>query len=116
MVQRFSLLISSERSEQTGYIKTMSHPAKVYTTLEHFLADAVDRTYKKFVAHAARKARRRWKNHIEKNGEVPLIIKCSVCSGEEAKQDVKAGRYSSARDLRERSFKRADRREERTEA
>jgi uncharacterized protein involved in tolerance to divalent cations len=94
----------------------MSHPAKVYTSLEQLIAETVVRTYDKYVVDAIRHARRRWKNHIEKNGEVPLIVKCSVCSGEEAKQDVKAGRYSSARDLRERSFKRADRREERTEA
>jgi N-formylglutamate amidohydrolase len=93
----------------------MSHPAKVYTSLEQLIAETVVRTYDKYVVDAIRHARRRWKNHIEKNGEVPLIVQCPHCSGKQAKQDVKTDRYLSARDLRDRSFKRADRREARIE-
>lgn len=44
-----------------------------------------------------RNARRRWKRHIEKNGNVPMVLKCAVCSGTEFKNDIKHGRFSPRR-------------------
>lgn len=46
---------------------------------------------------AIRYAKRVWKQHIAKNGNVPMIIKCAVCSGKEFKSDIKHGRYQKRR-------------------
>ncbi len=39
----------------------------------------------------------RWKQHIEKHGNVPLIIQCGVCSGREVKDAIKHGAYKPDR-------------------
>jgi len=65
----------------------MSHSAKTYNTYEEFRATCRTERY----------ARRTWKLHIEKHGNVPLIRKCSICSGEERKMDIKHGSYRPKR-------------------
>ncbi len=35
--------------------------------------------------------------HIEKHGNVPLILKCTVCSGKERALDIKHGAYTPKR-------------------
>jgi hypothetical protein len=76
----------------------MSHPAHVYTTLEHLLRDCVgpretffpyQRSYEQVVRYWTRV----WNQHIEKHGNVPLIRKCSLCSGAEHKHDIKVGKW-----------------------
>jgi len=67
------------------------HPAHVYTTREEWIARFVDSPV------GRRRANRTWKQHIEKNGNVPLVTKCSVCSGAEFKQDIRHGSYNVAR-------------------
>lgn len=71
----------------------MSHPAHVYTTLESYLeyragTDTTDKNYDR----NKRRACKRWKIHIEKNGNVPLVVKCQICSGKERKMDIKLGK------------------------
>jgi hypothetical protein len=63
------------------------HPAKLYHTVDELIADYTDEAF----------ARMLWKKHIEKNGNVPYIIKCAVCSGFERKRDYKAGRWNPRR-------------------
>jgi hypothetical protein len=55
--------------------------------------------YEEFKANCVneRYARRVWKIHTEKNGNVPMIVKCAICSGEEQKIDIKLGRYRPKR-------------------
>lgn len=47
--------------------------------------------------NAIRRAKQTWKRHVEKHGNVPMVIKCAVCSGKEFKEDVKHGRYKLSR-------------------
>ena len=70
----------------------MSHPAHVFTTLESYLeyragTDTTDKNYER----NKRRACKRWKDHIARHGNVPLITKCQICSGKEYKMDVKLG-------------------------
>ena len=65
----------------------MSHSARVYHTYEEFAASCTNE----------RHARKVWKLHVEKHGNVPLILKCPVCSGEEQKMDIKLGKYRPKR-------------------
>lgn len=65
----------------------MSHPAHVYTTFEAYAATRTN----------LRKARRTWNRHVAKHGNVPLVVKCAICSGAEFRGDVKRGRYRPAR-------------------
>lgn len=67
------------------------HHAHVYTTFEQYRERFTDDD------RGLRFARKRWNQHIERNGSVPLIVKCAICSGEELKQDIKKGRYTPAR-------------------
>lgn len=68
-----------------------THPAHVYNSLEEWLARFTD------TVSGRRRARRTWKLHIEKNGNVPLVTKCSICSGKELKNDIKHGSFNPAR-------------------
>lgn len=52
----------------------MSHRARVYHNIESLAR----------ITHA-RRARRRWKLHLEKHGNVPLVDKCSICREHDAK-------------------------------
>jgi hypothetical protein len=65
----------------------MSHAARVYLTYEEFAEDCVSEKY----------ARKVWKAHIAKHGNVPMIVKCAICSGKEQKLDIKHGRYTPKR-------------------
>ena len=41
---------------------------------------------------------RKWKLHIEKHGRnQPMLFKCSICSGEEQKWDIKHGKWKKSR-------------------
>lgn len=70
-----------------------NHVAKSYYSLDQLLKEmgAYDNTH----GGESRKRywTRRWKTHAEKNGNVPLVLKCALCSGKEFARDVKAGRY-----------------------
>lgn len=85
-----------------------THHAHVYNTFEEFVRSrsAVFHqggpnnglvTYEKLEPRYMRAAVRIWKRHVEKNGNVPLVQRCSVCSGEEHRLDIKHGRYKPAR-------------------
>ncbi len=67
------------------------HHAHVYTTFEQYIERFNDD------AQGRRTARRKWNQHIQRNGNVPLILKCAICSGAELKHDIKTGRYTPAR-------------------
>ena len=68
-----------------------NHRAHVYNTLEEFLASLID------TPHAQKWGKRRWRIHLDKNGNVPLIRKCSICSGKEQKQNIKHGIWKEPR-------------------
>lgn len=68
-----------------------NHPATVYRSLEQWLGAFID------TDRARRMAIRIWKGHVARNGNVPLIRKCSVCSGKEQKLDIKHGKWSPSR-------------------
>ena len=59
------------------------HAAEVFYTLEQYLEGW----------SGARYARRRWKRHVERNGNIPLVTKCSICSGAELRRDIKRGKW-----------------------
>jgi hypothetical protein len=67
------------------------HCSQVYTTLKAFLEAHTD------TPRAQRRAIRRWKQHVERNGNVPFVVKCSICSGDEAKWLIKHGRLKANR-------------------
>lgn len=69
----------------------MAHVAHIYRTKEQFLAALVD------TPRAQRWGQRVWKQHIEKHGNVPMVQKCSVCSGQERKDDIKHGSFKPKR-------------------
>lgn len=72
----------------------MSHPAHVYNTLEEWVARFSDSPA------GRRRAHRTWKQHVSKHGNVPKVVKCSVCSGKELRLDIKHGAYNVARPSR----------------
>ena len=59
-----------------------NHRTRVYYTYEQFAAACTDERY----------ARKVWKRHTERNGNVPLVQECSICSGAEERLEVKRGR------------------------
>ena len=65
----------------------MAHRARVYLNYEEFRATCRTERY----------ARKTWNAHIEKHGNVHRIVKCSICSGEERKVDIKHGSYRPKR-------------------
>lgn len=44
----------------------------------------------------------KWKQHVEKKGNVPLIIKCAICSGKERLRDIKRGNFKVSRRVSQR--------------
>jgi len=81
------------------------HCAKVYNTLLQLLEAMECAPGVKYdnppIGWDENKARRYWtkvwKRHIEKNGNVPLIMKCAICSGKEQKLDIKHGKWKPSR-------------------
>jgi len=72
----------------------MSHPAHIYTTLESLLFACVGTdTTDKYYDRSKRYWTRKWKQHLEKKGNVPMILKCEICSGKEQKMDIRLGKY-----------------------
>lgn len=69
-------------------MRSSKHRAVVYYGLEDLLA-----VYVGFEEHA----RKMWKRHREKHGEVPLISKCPICSGREYKKLIKTGKFNEHR-------------------
>jgi len=88
----------------------MSHHAQVYTTLEAYVTSTAGKKAEAWNPEhwpmQVRHAHRKWKLHVEKRGNTPLVTKCPLCSGKEHKHDVKAGRYRSIKDRLERFEKR----------
>ena len=76
------------------------HCAKVYNTLHELLVE-MECVEKQGESNLDKKCRRYWtkvwKRHIEKNGNVPLIMKCAICSGKEQKLDIKHGKWKPSR-------------------
>ena len=78
-----------------------NHHAHVYNTLEEWLAALCD------TPKVQKWGRARWKEHIDKHGNVPMIRKCSVCSGADQKLDIKHGKYKPSRPSKsERDYRR----------
>lgn len=75
------------------------HRAHVVHTFEQYLDYLT--TYRNVVPpekyeptpQEMRRFKRTWKKHIEKNGNVPMILQCPICSGQELKEDIKRGKY-----------------------
>ena len=59
------------------------HRAIVYNSFEEYAEDYEDK----------RKARIRWNRHVKRNGNVPLVVKCSICSGKALQHDIKEGKF-----------------------
>ena len=71
------------------------HRCEVYNSLERLLevcSTGTDRSIRYWT--------RRWKNHVERNGNVPMLIECSICSGRERKADIKAGNWKEGRPVK----------------
>lgn len=68
----------------------MSHPAKIYYSLDQLIEE---RSYNGIRGDAKRRLIILWKKHVEKKGNVPLIIKCAICSGKERLRDIKHGNF-----------------------
>jgi hypothetical protein len=67
----------------------MSHPAHIYHSLDELLAEHnVFYPYDKN-SFGYRYWMRRWNKHIAKHGNVPLIVRCRICSGQELREEVK---------------------------
>jgi hypothetical protein len=66
------------------------HHAEVYWTLDQYL-ERYD------TPRARRQAIARWNAHVARNGNVPIIHKCSICSGRELKLDRKHGVWKDKR-------------------
>lgn len=83
------------------------HHAHTFTTLAQFLeykttyTDQFSGLPRKLEGEelqaSIREASILWKQHLDKHGNVPLIVQCGVCSGEEFRQDIKHGRYKPSR-------------------
>jgi hypothetical protein len=67
------------------------HHAHVYNSFEEFSATFPDNE------KSQRNCHKIWKAHIEKHGNVPLVRKCSICSGKEQKDAIKCGAYKPSR-------------------
>lgn len=71
-----------------------SHHAHVYRTLESFLKYCAgpndgSESFKRRVRSWTAK----WNKYVEKHGNVPLIVKCNICSGKERKEEIKTGMF-----------------------
>lgn len=66
----------------------MSHRAKIYHSLDQLIKERSTGT-----VNSKRFWTIKWKRHIEKKGNVPLIIKCGICSGKERLHDIKNGNF-----------------------
>lgn len=40
---------------------------------------------------------KKWNAHVEKHGNTPYVVKCTICSGKELKDDIKHGSYNPPR-------------------
>ena len=65
----------------------MSHPAKIYYSLDQLIKECSNNP------KSERYWTVKWKRHVEKKGNVPLIIKCAICSGKERLKDIKHGNF-----------------------
>jgi hypothetical protein len=74
---------------------TKPHHAHIYYTVEEYVSAQCNAAVEAGLdrARVERRTRKKWKKHIEKNGNVPLLIQCGVCSGKEHKTDIKLGRW-----------------------
>ena len=76
----------------------MPHRAKLYYSLSQLLEYM---TPKEDSSKEAQKRKdrivrfwtARWKRHFARNGNVPLIVKCSICSGKERLHEIKSGKW-----------------------
>lgn len=67
------------------------HMTRVYYSFEQFASNQVN----------PKKARKAWKKHVEKHGDAPMIVKCSICSGEGQKKEIKLGMWKPKRPNKE---------------
>lgn len=67
------------------------HHAHLYHNLAEWLAALCD------TPKVQKWGRAQWKRHVEKHGNVPMIRKCSVCSGKGRKLDIKHGSFKPSR-------------------
>lgn len=72
---------------------TKPHPAHIFNTIEELVAYWCGDLEGEARIKPERIARKIWKKHIEKHGNVPLIRKCTICSGAEHKMDIKLGKW-----------------------
>lgn len=72
------------------------HCSCVYHSRETYLASHPN------TPGAQRRAAARWKRWVERNGNVPLVVKCSICSGDDHRHAIKTGAFkvSTREDLR----------------
>lgn len=63
------------------------HCSCVYYTRDSYLAAHED------TPNAQRRAQIRWKRWVERNGDAPMVIKCSICSGDEHRRAIKTGKF-----------------------
>ena len=77
-----------------------NHNAAIYNSLPELLEE-MKCAYSQEEDKETQKRRRYWikvwKRHVEKHGNVPLIMKCSLCSGLDFKKGVKKGIYKAVR-------------------
>ena len=76
----------------------MPHSARVYHSLAQLLEDCVGpratfTPYRKSYEESVHFWTRKWNRHIEKHGNVPYLIKCAVCSGQEMRHMIKTGKW-----------------------
>lgn len=71
----------------------MSHRARVYHSLDELLEDCAIEGKEAFWI-------RKWNQHVEKHGNVPMILKCVTCSGQEMKKDIKRGSWKLGKERR----------------
>jgi thiaminase len=77
--------LQSEDGKPKGV--NMSHPARIYHSLDELLADVISVPYDKN-SFGYRYWMRKWNKHVAKHGNTPYMIKCSLCSGKEFKEEV----------------------------
>lgn len=71
------------------------HPARVYTNLKDLLAECSNGK-----PDGVRFWTKTWRSHVEKRGNVPYVMKCAVCSGEERRADIKYGKRKLSRPVK----------------
>lgn len=67
-----------------------NHRCSVYNNKESYVANFIGEK-------AQRKATARWNAHVAKHGNVPMIERCSTCSGHDERKMIKLGKMREKR-------------------